>query len=558
MSLKRQCQQQNNSNRYLPTHKLSFKIKTVFLFYALSFVFFVINGYADEDKYGDAIVVASSADARTLIPILASDSASSQICGQLFNGLVKYDKDLNLVGDLAQNWEVSPDGLIIIFYLRKNVHWHDGYRFSAEDVEFTYKKLIDPQIPTPYSGDFQMVESLEVVDNYTIKVKYKEPFSPGLSSWGMSILPKHLLEKENLIKTDFQRNPIGTGPYRFKKWKNQEKIELVFNADYFEGRPYISRYINRIIPDEAAIFLELQTKAVDYTGLSPIAYQFKTNTPFFKENFNKFRLPSFSYTYLGYNLKNPLFKDKKVRIALDYAVDKDEIIKMVFFGLAKPVTGPFIADSWAYNIEIAPREFNIAKAKEILKECGWSDADDDGILEKYGRKFDFTITINQGNDQRIKTAEIIQKKLKDIGVNVKIRVLEWSVFLSECVEKRNFDTVLLGWSLSLDPDPFDIWHSSKTKEGEFNFIGYNNKDVDNLIMEGRKTLDQSQRKEIYRKIHKIIFDEQPYMFLYSPNSLVIIDKRFQGINPAPAGIGYNFIKWWVTKSRQRYKNVIAQ
>ncbi|MDD5355180.1 MAG: peptide-binding protein, partial [Candidatus Omnitrophica bacterium] len=464
----------------------------------------------------------------------------------------------DLVGDLAESWEISPDGLTIIFHLRDDVYWHDGYSFNAEDVEFTYKKLIDPQTPTPYSGDFLMVESLEIVDGYTVKIKYKEAFSPGLSSWGMSILPKHLLENEDLTRTSFQRDPIGTGPYRFKKWKNQEKIELVFNTDYFEGRPYISRYINRIIPDEAAIFLELQTKAIDYTGLSPIAYQFKTNTPFFKENFNKFRLPSFSYTYLGYNLKNPLFEDKKVRIALDYAVDKDEIIKMIFFGLAKPITGPFIADSWAYNSQITPRKFNIAKAKEMLREYGWFDVDNDGVLEKEGKKFEFTITTNQGNDQRIKTAEIIQKKLKDIGIKVKIKVLEWSVFLSECVEKRNFDTVLLGWSLSLDPDPFDIWHSSKTKEGEFNFINYDNKEVDGLIIEGRMTFDKERRRQIYSRIHEIIFEEQPYMFLYSPDSLVIIDKRFREIEPALAGIGHNFIKWWVAKENQRYKDVIQK
>lgn len=514
--------------------------------------------FAKQNEYGDAIVVTSSADARTLIPILASDTSSSQICGHIFNGLIKYDKDLNIVGDLAQTWNISEDNLSIIFYLKRSVFWQDGTPFTAKDVEFTYKKLIDPNTATPYSGDFQMVEKFEVIDDYTIKVTYKEPFSPGLSSWGMSVIPKHILEDQNLHKTEFQRNPIGTGPYKFKKWKTQENIELVYYNNYFEGRPCISRYINRVIPDDASTFLELQTKAIDYTGLSPIAYQYKTNTKFFKQNFNKFRLPSFGYTYLGYNLKNPIFSDKKVRVALDYAINKEEIIKMIFLGLAKPITGPFIIDSWSYNNDIAPREFNVGKAKASLKKAGWLDSDADGILDKNGLKFEFTITTNQGNEQRIKTAEIIQKRLKDIGIKVKIKVLEWSVFLSECVEKRNFDTVLLGWSLSLDPDPFDIWHSSKTKEGEFNFIGFKNDEIDRLIIKGRRTFDQSQRKEIYQEIHKIIFDEQPYMFLYSPDSLVIIDKRFQGIETGPGGIGHNFIKWWVAKDKQRYRDVIQK
>ena len=533
-------------------------MRQLIIFLFLTLVLLPGETRAEQGEYGDAIVIASTADARTLIPILASDSASGQICGYIFNGLVKYDKNLNIVGDLAQRWEISEDNLTITFYLRKNVFWHDSHLFTASDVEFTYKKIIDPNTATPYSGDFQMIEKFEVIDDYTIKVTYKEPFSPGLSSWGMSIIPKHLLKDKILGKSDFQRSPIGTGPYKFKKWKSQEKIELIYYDRYFEGRPYISRYINRVIPDEASIFLEIQTKAIDYTGLSPIAYKYKTHTKFFKENFNKFRLPSFGYTYLGYNLKNPLFSDKNVRIALDYAIDKEEIIKMIFFGLAKPITGPFIIDSWAYNNSIKAREFNTEKAKKLLNEAGWRDSDDDAILDKDGIKFEFTITTNQGNDQRIKTAEIIQKRLKDIGIKIKIKVLEWSVFLSECVEKRNFDTVLLGWSLSLDPDPFDIWHSSKTKEGEFNFIEYKNEEVDDLLIDGRRTFDQSKRKSIYHKIHKIIFDEQPYMFLYSPDSLVIIDKRFQGIDPGPAGIGHNFIKWWVAKNKQRYKDVIQK
>lgn len=526
----------------------------------LILILYLIPGatIAQQPEYGDAIVIASIADARTLIPILASDSASTQICGNIFNGLVKYDKNLNLIGDLAKSWEVSSDNLSITFHLRKNVFWHDGHPFTASDVEFTYKKLIDPKVATPYSGDFQMIEKFDVIDDYTIRVTYKEPFSPGLSSWGMPIIPKHLLENKDLNKTDFQRNPIGTGPYKFKKWKTQEKIELVYYDKYFEGRPYISRYINRVIPDEASIFLELQTKATDYTGLSSIAYKFKTQTKFFQNNFNKFRLPGFGYTYLGYNLKSALFGDKNARRALDYAVNKDEIIKMIFFGLAKPITGPFIVGSWAYDNDIKPREFSPEKAKQILKENGWTDSDGDKILDKNGMKFEFTITTNQGNEERIKTAEIIQKRLKDIGINVKIKILEWSVFLSECVMKRNFDAVLLGWSLSPDPDPFDIWHSSKIKEGEFNFIGYKNPEVDNLIIEGRRTFDQEKRKTIYHKIQEIVFQEQPYMFLYSAESLLIIDKRFNGIDPGPAGIGYNFIKWWVGKNNQRYKNVIQQ
>lgn len=525
---------------------------------ALLNLLFIDHVSASCEKCGGAIVAASKSDARTLIPILASDSASSQICGYLFNGIVKYDKNLNLVGDLAERWEISDDKLSITFYLRKNVFWHDGHPLTTDDVQFTYERLIDPETATPYSGDFVIIEAFDVIDKHTFRVTYKEPFAPGLASWGMSIIPKHLLKDHNLQKTEFRRKAIGSGPYRFKRWKSQELIELVYNNTYFEGRPYIARYFNRVIPDEAAIFIELQTKTIDNASISPIAYVFKTNTRFFKENFNKFRLPGFGYSYLGYNLERPLFSSKAIRIALDYAVDKQEIIKIIFFGLAKPITGPFIIDSWAYNPAIEPREFNPQKAREILEAEGWGDTNNDGFLDKDGFRFEFTITTNQGNDQRIKTAEIIQKRLKDIGVKVKIKVLEWSVFLSECIDKRNFEVVLLGWSLGLEPDPFDIWHSSKTKEGEFNFIGYRNNVVDDLLVRGRQTYNQEERKKIYHQFHKIIFSEQPYMFLYAPDSLVIVDKRFQGIDPGPGGIGHNFIRWWVEKNQRRYREVIQQ
>ena len=204
-------------------------------------------------SYGDAIVVSSISDARTLIPILASDSASSDICGMLFNGLVKYDKDVNIVGDLAEGWEVLDGGLAILFHLRHGVKWHDGAPFTARDVEFTYNKLMDPGVKTPYSGDFERVKSIEVVDDYTVKVIYKEPFSPALSSWGMWIMPEHILKDGDLNSSEFSRHPIGTGPYKFKSWRTGEKIELVSNHEYFEGRPYLDRYIFRIIPDDAGI-----------------------------------------------------------------------------------------------------------------------------------------------------------------------------------------------------------------------------------------------------------------------------------------------------------------
>jgi len=471
----------------------------------------------------------------------------------IFNGLVKYDKDVNLAPDLAQSWEIKDGGLTIIFHLRKDVFWHDGHPFTAQDVEFTYKKLIDPNVRTPYSGDFERIKSFEVIDKYTLCLTYKEPHAPALASWGMFIMPKHLLENEDLNTTSFSRHPVGTGPYKFKSWLSQEKIELAANDAYYEHRPHIDRYIYRIIPDESTLFLELLTQGIDSSGLTPLQYDRQTDGDFFKRYYRKFMLPSFGYTYLGYNLMNPKFKDKRVRQALNFAVDKPEIIRMVLLGYGSVCTGPYSPESWAYNKEIIPADFDPAKAKALMKEAGWEDSDGDGWLDRNGEVFEFTIITNQGNEERIKVAQIIQKRLRDIGVRVKIKIVEWSVFLTEFIDKRNFEAVLLGWTLSRDPDNYDIWHSSKTKEGEFNFIGYKNAYVDELLVEARRTFDQKLRASYYHNIQRIIYEEQPCMFLYVPDGLLALHNRFQGISPAPLGISYNFIDWWVPRSQQRYK-----
>lgn len=521
----------------------------------LVIAFFISLTPALSQDHGDALVSASIADSRTLNPILASDTASSEVAGLIFNGLVKYDKEINLTPDLAESWEIKEGGLAIIFHLKKNVRWHDGYPFSAADVAFTYQKLIDPKVKTPYSGDFERVRSLEVMDDYTLKVVYKEPFVPALSSWGMSILPKHILEGQDLNTSSFSRNPVGTGPFKFKRWRSQEKIELVANPDYFQHRPNLDRYIFRVISDESTIFLELQAQGVDSAGLSPLQYLRQTDTAFFRRYYRKFKLSSFVYTYLAYNLRDEKFTDKRVRQALNYAVDKEELIKMVFLGLGQPITGPFYPESWAYNHNVKPINFDPDKARQLLKEAGWSDADGDGVLEKNGEKFIFTLITNQGNEERLKSAQIIQLRLKDVGVVMKIKVVEWSVFLSEYINKRKFEAVLLGWSLPREPDNYDIWHSSKTREGEFNFIGYRNDEVDRLLTEGRRVFDQARRKACYNRIHEILYDEQPYMFLYAPDSLFVIHSRFQGIKQEPIGIGYNLIDWWVPKKEQRYSRV---
>jgi peptide/nickel transport system substrate-binding protein len=504
-----------------------------------------------EPAYGDIMVEGSIGDASNLIPLLASDSASHEVASKVYNGLVKYDKNINVVGDLAEFWDISPDGLAITFHLRKGVRWHDGRPFTAQDVLYTYQLTIDPKTPTAYAGDFMKVKKAEVLDPNTFRVTYDQPFAPALMSWGSAILPKHLLEGKDITRSPLARRPVGTGPYKFKEWVTGQKIVLQANPDYFEGRPYIDGHITRIIPDTATMFLELRANGIDRMGLTPLQYKRQTENNLFRKNFNKYRYLSFSYVYLGYNLHKPMFVDKRVRQAIAHAVNKQEIIDGIMLGLAREATGPYKPGTWAYNSNVKTYPYDPQKARAMLAEAGWRDANGDGVLEKDGEPFIFEIITNQGNEIRAKCAEIIQRRLAEVGITVKIRVLEWAAFVNDFIKKGRFDATILGWSVSMDPDIYDVWHSSKTKPDELNFIGYRNVEVDELLEKGRSTFDQKLRKKCYDRIQEILAEDQPYLFLYVPDALPIIQKRFRGIEPAPLGIGYNYIRWYVPAAAQK-------
>jgi peptide/nickel transport system substrate-binding protein len=255
---------------------------------------------------------------------------------------------------------------------------------------------------------------------------------------------------------------------------------------------------------------------------------------------------------MGFNLKHPFFKDKRVRQAIAHAIDKMEIVDVVLFGLGRPATGPYVPGTWYYNPDVKKYGYNQEKAKKLLKEAGWEDADGDGMLEKEGRPFEFTILTNMGNNLRKNTATIIQWRLKKIGIKVNIRVLEWSAFINEFIDKRRFEVVVLGWSLGFEPDQYDIWHSGKTKEKEFNFVSYDNPEVDALLEKGRRTFDREERKKAYFRFQEILAEELPYIFLYVPDATPIVNSRFHGIKPTPIGISYNLHKWYVPGGLQRH------
>jgi len=507
--------------------------------------------------YGDTLVEASIGDISGLIPNITSDSSSQDIGSLIYSNLVRTDKNLRLEGELVEGWDISPDQLTIAFHVRKGVKWHDGVELTAADVDFTYRYMIDPKTPTAYAESFRQVRHAEVVDPYTYRVTYEKPYSPALLSWGIWILPRHILEAPwkagvDLRTTPQSRYPIGSGPYLFQEWKTGEKVVLEANPDYFEGRPYIKRVVYRIIPDQSTIFLELKAKNIDMAGLTPIQYRRQIDYPAFRKAFNKYRYLANGYAYLGFNLLDPRFQDKRVRQAMAYAINKQEIIEGVLLGLGQAAHGPYKPGTWWYKPDVKTYPFDPDRAKALLAELGWTRMNSDGVLVKDGKPFSFTMMTNQGNAVRQQTAEIIQRRLKAVGIDVKIQVVDWAAFINTFIRKRQFEAIILGWGLGLDPDQYDIWTSTQTGPDQLNHISYKNPKVDELLEAGRRTFDEAKRKEIYWEFQDIMAEEQPVVFLYVPDNLPVVSSRVRGIQPAPAGISYNFIKWYVPAHLQQY------
>jgi peptide/nickel transport system substrate-binding protein len=512
---------------------------------------------AEQPAYGDTFIEALLGNVSSLIPNIVSDAASFDVAGMIYSGLVARDGNLKIVGELAESWTFSPDCLTLTFRLRPNVTWHDGHPFTSADVAFTYETMINPKTPTAYREDFYAVERVETPDPLTVRVRYKRPYAKALQSWAVWMLPRHLLERyvrEGRIREAPQNwsAPVGTGPYRFQELRAGEKIVLVANPDYFAGPPHISRLVYRIIPSQATIFLELKARGIDSAGLTALQFKRQTDYPAFRKAYNKYRYAANAYTYLGFNLRDPRFADKRVRQAFAYALNKWELIDGVLLGFGREATGPYKPGTWAYNGDVRRFTHDLEEAQRLLAEAGWRERNAKGLLVKNGRPFTFEVLTNQGNEERRKIAAIVQASLKQLGVTVEIRTIEWAAFLKEYIKKRRFEAIILGWGIGQDPDQYEIWHSSKTGPDELNHISYANAEVDELLEKGRASCHQEERVKHYHRLQEILAEEQPVVFLYFRDALPVVSSRVRGIVPAPNGIRYNFPDWYVPRDLQRY------
>ncbi len=506
---------------------------------------------SEKPTSGGRYVTGSIGEASNLIPYLATDSASHEVADLLFVALLRYNKDLQVEPYAAEWYSVEEEGKLIRFRLRKGILWEDGTELTSDDVEFTYKAVIDPKTASPYAESYMAVKEFKKIDRYSFEVRYDGYFASALSSWMSGILPKHILEGQDLRNTPFSRKPIGAGPYRLASWVPGSSVTLTASPTYFEGEPYIQEVVIRVIPDISTMFLETRAGKLDMMGLTPQQYLRQTSGEFWDASYRKYKYLSSGYVFMGFNMLHPFFKDIKVRRAISHAIDREGIVKGVLMGQGVTAFGPYKPGSWAYHKTLQPIKQDMSKAKALLAEAGFVDSNNDGILEKDGKDFSFTLLTNQGNEQRILTAIVIQSQLKAIGIKVEIRTVEWAAFIKEFVDKAQFDAVILAWTIGQDPDIYEVWHSSKAKSGGLNFTRFINTEVDALLEAARATPDMQKREALYARLQEVFHEEQPYCFLYVPYALPIVQARFRGIKAALAGIMYNFDKWWIPKNEQR-------
>lgn len=443
-------------------------------------------------------------------------------------------KSKDYAAELLPATEHNP---VIVFHLRPGVKFHDGHLFDAEDVKFTYEAIMNPRNLSPRVADYEPVKTIEVLDPLTVRIVYKRLFSPALSTWGMvGILPAHRLnaqalrqealdrgldpENFTMRQSRLNRNPIGCGPFRFVQWQSDQYIRLERFEDYWEGAPNFLNYIYRVIPDLFTQEMEFYAGTIDNYTVQPHQVDRLKHNP----KYQSFSGLSFSYAYIGYNMRREPFSDRRVRKALTMAINIDSIIQYVLYEQAERITGPFLKQTDYYNHSVRPPEYNPQKALDLLAQAGWHRGPQ-GWLEKDGKRLQFTLITNQGNDIRKAILSIAQNAWRKIGIDVRTDVLEWAVFIQERVNKLDFDALVLAWGMGIEPDLYQVWHSSQSNPGQLNFVGFKNPEADDLIIRIRREYDQQQQERLCHRLHEIIVEEQPYTFLYAGKWTAVLDKR---------------------------------
>jgi peptide/nickel transport system substrate-binding protein len=476
---------------------------------------------------------------RYINPVLSQTNDTDRDLVQLiYSSLFKYDNQGNLITDLAERYEIGEEGLVYTVFLKENVYWHNGEKFSADDVIFTIKTIQDPEYNSPLRNIWLGVE-IEKIDEFTVSFKLSSIYANFLHNLTVGILPKHLwagISGQNFPLAVYNLKPIGSGPYKFEEFaKNEEgqieSMELTYNENFyllFKDRiqgPFIKKIIFKFYNSQESLTKAYQQRQID--GLSSLS---TSNQSKIRNNLTiyEIKMPIYYAVFFNQN-KSKALADKTVRMALAYAINKEKIIDEVLNGKGTRVDSPLLPNWPNCALETNIYEFALEHAQNILEAEGWVDSDNDNIREKEETKLEIEMLVTDWSEIR-RTAELIREQWEKIGVKINLKIVEASVIQKDYIRPREYQALLFGEILGADPDPFAFWHSSQKKDPGLNLSLYQNKEVDKLLQDARQTLDQTVRQEKYAEFQKLLIEDIPCIFLYSPSYIYPVNKKVKGIS----------------------------
>ncbi len=525
----------------------------------------------EDYSQGGWFVNSFSTSLQSITPLVSTDVYASNVQSFVLESLLTRDSDtLEWQGMLAKSWQVSDDGLVITFQLREDVVFSDGEPFDSSDVVFSFDFIMNEKIKAPRErAYYKQIKSVVAKGKYGVIFTFKEPYFKALDfAGGMAIMAEHFYAPYLKTPEKFNQSKgllIGTGPYRLtnpKNWKtDQDGLELIRNTRYWGPvQSSFDRISWRIIQNESARLTTFRNGKIDvYDDAQPIDFEKLKKDKQLSKLSNRFNYvsPGSGYSYIGWNQKldgKPTrFADKRVRQAMTWLIDKQKIVDDVFLGYRTPAVSPFGVGSPQHTPALKPRTKDIAKGKALLKEAGFEDRDGDGVIEdEKGKPFQFEL-VYFGNKESTKRLVLL---LKDMYARAGIKLIpipsEWPVML-EKLDKKNFEAITLGWGGSIESDLYQIFHSSQIEEGD-NRTAYTSLELDKVIDEARKTIDEDKRMLLWQQAEKILYEDLPYTFLTNSMALGFVNKRIKNQRMTKSGLNVGSIPTenYIPKALQKH------
>ena len=515
---------------------------------------------ADDSKPqdGGTIVRRLESDVSSLNPLLITSLYDHYVSFYLFEPLLQFDASLTPVPGLAEKWEISADGKEYTFHLNPKAMFSDGTPVRAADVLFTLKKIIDPASEAvQIAGQFDQLDlqKTRAVDDHTLIIGFKEALAPQLSwFYSVRVIPEHVYASGD-FKTAFDKTVVGTGPYRLARRDPGREIVLERRSDYWGTKPYLQTIIFRVIADDATAWNAVKRGDVDESQIKSDVWLNESGRPELKRYIDFRRFYTLNYNYFPWNEHDPLLADKRVRRALAQCINLESIVKNLYHGTARAMNGPFTPDQWAYNPEVAVIQYNPPEAKRVLNSLGWMDTDGDGVLDKDHKPFRFEMIVPAGSVISAQLAQHAQSEFKNIGVDMKITMVDGNAFM-ERVLTGNFQAATLNWELDPDPDPYNLYHSSQTPPHGYDFVFYSNPEADKLIEAAHRETDRAKRTALYRQLHAVLAEDQPYSWLVNVSLKWAVNKRVHGVKEGKGWGLFNWVPgpfdWWIPADQRTH------